>query len=198
MEIIHFHFETLVSTNDWAKEHMASFAQDKITLITADKQTGARGRYGRKWVSPPKLNLCASFCFFLEEPEGLDLTHLMALSVVKILEKRGLEPKIKWPNDILVQWKKIAGILCETLLLGDQTGVIVGIGLNTNVDREFLDTIDQPATSLLLESGQQTEIPDLLRELQESFTQDLLDYQERGPSSLQTHLQKYLLPKTFA
>ncbi|NGX53709.1 MAG: Bifunctional ligase/repressor BirA [Chlamydiae bacterium] len=194
MEIIHFHFERLVSTNDWAKEQITTFDPQKLTIITADKQTKARGRYGREWVSPEKCNLTASFCFFLKENDGVASTHLMALSLVEMLEKKGVHALIKWPNDLLVDGKKIAGILCETIPLSGQFGLIVGVGLNINMDRKALKAIAQPATSLFLETGERGDIQETLVELEEQFATSLETYLKEGFAPFQTSLQRYLLP----
>lgn len=155
MQIIQYHFETISSTNDWAKDHLLSFPHDKITRITADVQTKARGQYGRYWHSPFG-NMYASFCFFLENPETPSLTFSFATSIVSLLEQYGVFSKIKWPNDIFVNGKKIAGILCETVPLSSsdqRCGVVVGIGMNINMDSKELSLIDQPATSLFVETG---------------------------------------------
>ena len=190
MEIIHFHFERLVSTNDWAKEQINTFDPKTLTVITADKQTKGRGRYGREWISPEKCNLTASFCLFLEENGGVPMTHLL----VQLLEKRGLKPQIKWPNDLLIAGKKIAGILCETIPLSDQFGLIVGIGLNINMDRKALKAITQPATSIFIETGERGDIQETLRELEEHFATSLETYLKEGFAPFQTSLQHYLLP----
>ncbi|NGX54644.1 MAG: Bifunctional ligase/repressor BirA [Chlamydiae bacterium] len=195
MEIIHFHFEELVSTNDWAKEQINTFDQKRLTVITADKQIRARGQYGRTWISPEKCNLTASFCFFLKGSDGIAMTHLMALSLIKMLEKRGVHARIKWPNDLLVEGKKIAGILGETIPLSGQIAIIVGVGLNINVDQEVLKTIDQPATSLLLETGKRMDIQEILRELEEQFATSLETYQKEGFAPFETSFHHYLLPR---
>ncbi len=67
MELIRRHFETLPSTNEWAKAHLSSFDPIQLTLVTADTQTAGRGQYGRVWLSPPKSNLYLTFCFFIPE-----------------------------------------------------------------------------------------------------------------------------------
>lgn len=171
MEIIHYHFDNISSTNDWAKAHLQEFERGKITLVTSEAQTGGRGRYGRSWASPEKLNLYASFCFFMEEDkaEPLVLTKILALSTAKTLKECGVLAELKWPNDLLVNGKKIAGILCETAL----EGVVIGIGLNVNMPEELLKSVGQPATSLLLETGKLWDVGEVLESIKKHFVSDL-------------------------
>ena len=65
MELTRIHFDTIDSTNTWAKQNAHKLESDKITLVTTDTQTAGRGRFKRKWVSPPHQNIYASFCFFI-------------------------------------------------------------------------------------------------------------------------------------
>ena len=100
MEIIHYHFSTINSTNEWGRSHMHELSPHKITLVTADGQTDGRGQQGRHWVGPSGLNLYASFCFFidLDQKDPFSLTHVMALCIIDLLEKKGMEGRIKWPQ----------------------------------------------------------------------------------------------------
>lgn len=196
MEIVHFHFKTLPSTNDWSKENIATFDPKAITLVTADEQSAARGQYGRKWLAPHGLNFYASFSFFIEENQRdpLSLTHVMALSTIRVLEERGLQPRIKWPNDVMVQHKKIAGILCETQLFDGQIGVIIGIGLNINMPDELLKTINQPATSLFSETGRTWDLEEISKSLQTYFAKDLAVFLKQGFTPFLPTFRKYILP----
>lgn len=154
MELTRIHFDTIDSTNTWAKQNAHKLESDKITLVTADTQTAGRGRFKRKWVSPSHQNIYASFCFFISReqlPILGNIPQVLALSTVELLQGLGFHPRLKWPNDVLLSGKKVAGILCETTTVEDRLCVVVGIGLNVNMPRELLDQIDQPATSLLAE-----------------------------------------------
>ncbi len=182
MEMIHHHFESLSSTNDWAKLKLSTFPRDKITLVTADLQTKGRGQFGKKWVSPRGENLIVSYCFFVdtERSNALSLTHVLALSVAHVLELHGILCQIKWPNDLLVSGKKIAGILCETENLAPLMGVVIGLGLNINMTEENLQMVGQPATSLRQESGKEWEVKHLLNDISDAFLKDLDLYLQKG------------------
>lgn len=147
IKVIRHHFPSMESTNSWAKEHILSFDRDALTIVSTDKQTNGRGRLGRKWLSSPG-NLCVSFCFFWKGHNILNIPQLMALNIVELLEGYAIKGAIKWPNDVLVDQKKIAGILCEVVSCGEDKGIILGVGLNVNLTKKELAAIDQPCCSL--------------------------------------------------
>lgn len=185
MKILRIHFNTVESTNTWAKEHAHELDQEAVTLITASEQTGGRGRFKRKWVSPPNLNIYATFVFFAERDRS-DIGHvpqLLALSASYCLEKIGFKPSIKWPNDVLLSRKKVVGILCETTQIENKLAVVCGIGLNVNMPYEELIKIDRPATSLKVESNQIFEVEDILKDLQSEFILALQHFIPFGFSS---------------
>ena len=190
MEIIYRHFDSLPSTNDWAKTHLETLSREALTVITADNQTQGRGRYGKRWISPAGKNLYATLVFFAPTPDPVEITHLLALTTAQILQDKGITVQIKWPNDLLVNRKKIAGILCETA--GDQ-GIVIGIGLNVNMPPESLALIDQPATSLFWETGTLQEIHPLLYTLAEQFCTDLTLYRTQGFAPFASHFQARLI-----
>jgi BirA family transcriptional regulator, biotin operon repressor / biotin---[acetyl-CoA-carboxylase] ligase len=145
-------FIKIESTNKYALENIDNI-EDK-TVIVARVQTKGRGRNARNWVSK-KNNLFVSLVlkpqYKLEKKYTLNaLTHYTAVVLARVFkEKYSIETKIKWPNDIIVDEKKIAGILIETVIQGYfLQGVVIGIGVNLNMDKRSLKTIDQPATSL--------------------------------------------------
>ena len=190
MEIIYRHFDSLPSTNDWAKTHLENLSREALTVITAVTQTQGRGRYGKRWISPPGENLYATFVFFASTQDPAQITHLLALSALQLLQEKGITTQIKWPNDLLVNRKKIAGILCETV--GNQ-GIVIGIGLNVNMSLESLGLIDQPATSILCETGAVQEIPTLISCLAERFSTDLMLYLEQGFTPFASRFQAHLI-----
>ena len=174
----HLHFTSIDSTNTWAKAHVDQWIDHELTLVTAFEQTGGRGRFNRKWISPPDLNIYATFCF-LVDAQRTDLGHipqLLALTAAQLLEKWDFEPKIKWPNDLLLNGRKVAGILCESILLEEKRGIIVGIGLNVNMPKHELEKIDRPATSLYAESSQLFSLSILIQALKNGFENNLKQF----------------------
>lgn len=155
MEIIRKHFPCIDSTNNWAKQQAVHFDRTAITLVTADEQTGGRGRFKRRWESPPHQNIYASYCFFLDK-NRLDIGNIpqtMGISIVQMLQEWGFQAYLKWPNDVMLNGKKVAGILSESLVDSDHRFLVIGVGLNINMPTKILQTIDRPATSLFVEGG---------------------------------------------
>lgn len=185
MDIHHHHFKLIGSTNTWAKQHAAEFDRNAITLVTADSQTSGRGRLGRRWLSPPNLNVYATYCVFLAQhrPDIGNLPQVAALSVAQILSAMGLKPLLKWPNDVLVAGKKICGVLSEAIGLPDSTCLLIGIGLNVNMDPKVLSTIDQPVTSLLVETHRHYEVLEVLHLLTHRFAANIREFSSAGFAS---------------
>lgn len=129
------------------------------SIVLADEQTGGRGRLGRAWQSPAGTGVWMSLILKPNIPlqKAPQLTLLIAVAASKAIERvAGLEAAIKWPNDILINGKKTAGILTELQAEADSIhSVIVGIGMNVNQQPEhFSDEIAPIATSLAIEGGQ--------------------------------------------
>ena len=174
------HLDTIDSTNLYAKKHASEFPRDQITCITAEEQTAGRGRQQRRWASPRGVNLYITFFFHLpvNTRDIPCLAHLISLSLAQVLSE--LSPKIKWPNDLLLNGKKFCGILCETTFSPQEIEIILGIGIDVNMPAELLAEIDAPATSLLVETGRSWNRHDLLKKLQTQFTQDLEKFKTHG------------------
>ncbi|SRR5581483_8798719 len=180
---IHFiHFDTIDSTNTWAKKNAETLDQSELTCITAQEQTAGRGRFDRKWISPKGENIYATFYFCLPLTCSFiaNLGQILSLSCISVLKKKGFEPQIKWPNDILLEGKKVAGILCETICFPDRIGIVLGIGLNINMRQELLSTIDQAATSLAQLSGQTWTLEQVLEPILAQFLEDLNTLEIQG------------------
>jgi BirA family biotin operon repressor/biotin-[acetyl-CoA-carboxylase] ligase len=119
------HFKSISSTNDKAKSY------PKGSVIVADEQTKGRGRFKRKW-SSAKGGLYMSLVLSASEKQGY-LTFIAAISVQKAVKKLfKLETKLKWPNDVLYDGKKLCGILSEGTFLGNVDKMIMGIGVDVN------------------------------------------------------------------
>ena len=175
MQIRYIHFETIDSTNLWAKNNAANFNPDQFTCITASEQTAGKGRLNRNWISPKGLNIYATFYFTLPKgcPFLAQLAQVLSLSCATVLKAKGFQPEIKWPNDITLAGKKVSGILCEILDMKDYYGIVIGIGVNVNMESDLLQTIDQPATSLAQISGKKWDLKEILTPLVEQFIKDL-------------------------
>jgi BirA family biotin operon repressor/biotin-[acetyl-CoA-carboxylase] ligase len=139
-----------------------------------------------------------SFAFFIPEDqeEPLSLTHVLSLSVIEVLEKFGIRGKIKWPNDVMVGGKKMAGILCETVHLPPHFGVVMGLGLNVNMPLETLQRVGQPATSILDQMGQQVDTIAVKEAVVRSFSHNLELFLQKGFAPFQDEFRTHILPKT--
>lgn len=153
--------EETSSTNSVASALAQNGAADG-TVVFAERQTAGRGRLGRQWYSPPGKNLYASVLLRRtpvseHAAQWLNWVPLLsALAVGRAIQvMTGLQPSLKWPNDILLGERKVGGLLCESSGLGTLSSfVIVGIGLNVNVWREaFPEDLRDHATSLAAEAG---------------------------------------------
>jgi BirA family transcriptional regulator, biotin operon repressor / biotin---[acetyl-CoA-carboxylase] ligase len=145
------------STNLRAHEQGEAGGRDGLVII-ADRQTAGKGRLGRQWQSPPAVNFYASVLLrptFLPR-QAPQLTFLSAVATVRaVQEVAGLPARVKWPNDVLVGGRKIAGLLNEMSAETERINyVILGIGVNLNMRAEqFPEELRYPATSVLLETG---------------------------------------------
>ena len=152
--LIQWH-KVLDSTNNEAKRRFGSL--DNMSVIAALYQTAGRGRGSHSWVSAAGENLTFSLVLkfregLLPSGEAVRITHLATVSVCDLLLEEGIEPRIKWPNDIWVDDRKISGMLIENSFTGASvTGSIIGIGLNLNQER-FDPRLPNP-TSLTLLTG---------------------------------------------
>lgn len=120
------YFDKIPSTQDMALDLIARKEISDKTIIIAKSQTSGRGRYRRKWVSVPG-NLYASFIYKIVERDP-KLSYAIAVAVAETLIDFGIAPQIKWPNDVLVDGKKISGTLIEY----SNKFVVIGIGINVN------------------------------------------------------------------
>jgi BirA family biotin operon repressor/biotin-[acetyl-CoA-carboxylase] ligase len=134
-------------------------------LVVADEQTAGRGRLGRRWFAPAGTSLLCSLQLVPEAPgERLpELTVVAARACAEAIEATsGVVTELKFPNDLLVDGRKVAGILAEAR----EDRVVLGLGVNVNIPEAALPTeVDRPATSLLVETGRELDRADLLVEL---------------------------------
>ena len=154
--VLEYH-ERVGSTNDVILD-MAEQAAPHGTVCLADEQSAGRGRRGYGWFSPPGCGIWASVLLRprLSAARTPPLTLCAAAAVARVLEPAaGESVKIKWPNDLLMGGRKVAGILAESRIVsGDEPVIVVGMGINVNHTREqFPDELSATATSLRIESG---------------------------------------------
>ncbi len=162
-------FDQLDSTN-WEAYRIAREGGEEGELVIADRQLRGKGRLGRTWFSPPGVNLYVSV--ILRPPIDLRnapfITLMAAVATAQaVKEISGLRPRIKWPNDLLISDKKVAGLLNETRgKAGKVDFVILGIGINVNMTLEMMpEEIRSMATSLREELGYEVSRAGFLRVL---------------------------------
>lgn len=178
MEYKRLYFESLGSTNDKAKE-LASSEREGLVII-ADEQTGGKGRMGRTWASArgkdillsiilkPKLNLV----------DTGKISLIAAAAVNTALKDIGIESRIKWPNDIIIDGKKICGILSEASF--NDRGlkyIVLGIGINVNQDEDDIDDdLKEKSTSLRIVTNKEQNREVIIDKLLNRFREYYLNY----------------------
>lgn len=183
--------DTTDSTNAEALRAIG-LGQEAPFLVLAERQTSGRGRRGRKWVSPFAENLYFSLVLRIDggmrQLEGLSL--VVGLAVLQTLRKLGVTGAgLKWPNDVLVGNKKIAGILLE--LVGDPADVChVVLGIGVNVNMQVAEEVDQQWTSMRLETGKSCDRNILVAELGEQLLAYIQRQQIDGFSVLQAEWEE--------
>ena len=185
-----FFLKQIPSTNDYAKELLKKDPKpaDGTVIITED-QHGGRGQRGKVWLSEPSKNITLSIIYFptfLKADEQFLLNHVISLGICDYLFAKKLRKvKIKWPNDILVEEQKIAGILIENSVAGDKiANSIIGTGLNLNQEN-FSPEFN--ATSLRLLTGDMYDIPTEVDALVKSIEQRYMHLRNDRKS----HLEEY-------
>ncbi len=158
-----YYFRETESTNKEAK--LATGVPDR-SLFIAEEQTGGRGRLGRAWSSPAGCGIWASIYLKPQKESDISqLTLLAGLAVCRVIENS----KIKWPNDVLLDDKKVCGVLCEAVMDGERVSrVIVGIGINVNTE-SFDDELSDKATSVYIETGKKVSRERLLNNVLKEF-----------------------------
>jgi len=177
--IIHY-YESLPSTMDRAME-LALDGAPEGTLIISESQTRGRGRMGRLWMSPKYKGIYFSLII---KPEILPqqapvLTLISAVAICEGLKQQlGVKAQIKWPNDILLDNKKVGGILTELSAETDTVyAIIVGVGINVNNDRK---TLPHSAISLKAITGHEVIRLDVLQSVLTCFEQSYLEFKKQG------------------
>ncbi|MGC9106319.1 MAG: biotin--[acetyl-CoA-carboxylase] ligase [Thermoprotei archaeon] len=150
----------VTSTQDFAEAVYQMVEEDEFVVV-AEEQTKARGRYRRAWFSP-KGGLWVTYVIKGFDPSKIpNLTLANALAIREALAKY-VDAKIRWPNDVVVKDRKIAGTLVEAVVQGSEAVAFIGFGVDTNV-RSFEPGLN--ATSVLLETGREVDNEGLLNEI---------------------------------
>lgn len=175
LDIDYYHYSSLNSTNDTVKDQIREGSVSRPFVVTADHQVMGRGTRGRTWFSEPGSQLLYSFAFpqpakELNNDTLLTRTAKALSDTVSDVYKINLEKE--WPNDLLLNKKKCAGILIEMLIHKDRQWLIVGIGLNVNTT-QFPDHLRFSATSFFLENHSIYDKSLILRPLTERLFQAL-------------------------
>ena len=163
--------ETVDSTSVWARKNLDTLFD--FDVISANIQTMGHGQFERKWFSSDK-NGGNAYISIVLKPQNIEhlneLTRYTSVIVSDILVEYGLKPDFKFPNDILIKGKKICGILAESVFQGsDFRGVVVGVGINLNLNQDELNNIDIPATSIFNETGKNVNKDEFLNRLMAHF-----------------------------
>jgi BirA family biotin operon repressor/biotin-[acetyl-CoA-carboxylase] ligase len=177
-------YKSIGSTNQAAK-HLAESGAVEGTMVIADRQTRGRGRLGRSWHSPGEAGLYFSLVLrpWVSINRMPALSQVAAMSVCRAIEKVcDCQARVKWPNDCLLNGRKVAGILVELSAELDKIDyAILGIGINVNNQRRELPSpIRSHATSLAIESGGQHNRVNLLHRFLADFEKSYSNFQKYG------------------
>lgn len=159
------HYPKLSSTMTLAREKaLAGVAEG--TMVIAEEQTAGRGRMERRWISPAG-SIALSIVLYPQPSILPSLIMMASLAVVKAIKSiTGLKANIKWPNDILINGRKVCGIIVESGVDGEgKTYAVIGIGINVNVKVESIGDVLMPATSLSDELGGEVSRVEIVRQL---------------------------------
>lgn len=162
-------FDVIDSTNTYLKTNYESL--DNLTVVTSKHQTNGKGRLGRTWVDEDDLLFSILIKENIEKPT--DYSFLISAVLVKVLSK--YNPKIKWPNDIIINDKKCVGILLEGVTKEKQECVIIGVGINANTTVFPKDLLFK-ATSLKNESKEEINKDSLLKSIINEFINEYNNY----------------------
>ncbi|SKC92874.1 biotin--[acetyl-CoA-carboxylase] ligase [Maledivibacter halophilus] len=180
-----YYFKTIDSTNNYGKKLALDGALEG-TIVLSDEQTGGRGRLGRAWVSPPGTSISMSIILrpTIYPNEAAKITEITAAAVANAISRvTKLKTGIKWPNDIIINSKKVCGILTEmSAEINSINYVIVGMGINVNIN-EFPDEINNVATSLKKELNMEISRKELVINIVNEFEKLYYDFINTGDLS---------------
>lgn len=182
------------STNNYANTLLAENQQITERVISAFEQTNGRGQTTNKWASAQGQNLTFSLILdsgFLPAEKQFSLSQVIALAIIDLLNSIHIEAVIKWPNDILVERKKISGILIENSVMGKQLhSSVIGIGLNVN--QNDFSQLEIPATSIRNVTTYNYDCKKLLNKLLDSLHQRIDILKKQYFDAIQKEYLRYL------
>jgi len=166
----HVHFEETVTSTQKIAQTLANEGAEEGTIVVAEQQTNGRGRMARQWYSPSGTGIWMSLIIRpnIAVQATPQLTLLTAVAIVQAIEEiTPLKPDIKWPNDILINGKKLVGILTELQAEADRVhSIIIGTGINVNQSiTDFPEELHHVATSIHLETDKQWDRAQLIQEI---------------------------------
>ena len=182
--------DVVASTNATLRE-LAEAGAPEGTVILADRQTAGRGRGRTTWFSPAGVNLYASILLrpSIQAAAASTLTFVASLALADSVQKLGIKAGVKWPNDVMVQERKVAGVRAELITRGSAVDYIVlGVGVNLNVTHEVLRVglgeTAQGATSLREELGHPVDLNGFTASFLTDFERRLDTYRANGRPSI--------------
>jgi BirA family biotin operon repressor/biotin-[acetyl-CoA-carboxylase] ligase len=194
-QVVHY-WEEVDSTNA-ALARLSQEGAGEGTVVIADAQTAGRGRIGKPWFSPPGVNLYLSVLLKPSIPfsDARCLTLIGSLAIADVLALHSVKAQVKWPNDVLVQDKKIAGVLAEVQLHeGRVAQLILGVGVNLNIDRPSMNRVfgdaAAGATSVREATGRKVDRNVFAAQLLESLETRLFDFLAHGKGPVLTEWRR--------
>ncbi len=188
------YYPSVDSTNRVAKA-LAYHGAEEGTIVVAEEQTGGKGRLDRTFYSPRGKGIWFSVILRpkILPKEAPKCTLMAAVAVAEAMNRFNLKAQIKWPNDIMFNWRKLVGILTEmTGEIGKITYLVIGVGINVNIKRdEFPEEIQGVATSLLEMSGEPLSRVVLFRAVLEEFDKLYIEVKALGFDRVIERWKKY-------
>jgi len=177
---IHKHFDSLPSVFEHTHQAAPTLSRN-VHIFTANMQTAGRERRGgRPWVSPPNVNIYATYAipFPAKPPKVVNLEPLVATSVVQAVSSHKFNAKFKWPNDIQIDGKKIGGVGISYQETEDKSSsfVIANVNLNVNMNMDEFIAVDQPATSMMLEAKRSFDKEEVLKTVTNNLLSNMKEF----------------------
>lgn len=190
------HYKETVDSTQFIAQRLGLEDVPEGTVVIAEEQIGGRGRLNRVWHSPKGTGIWMSIILRpnIPIPKTPQLTLMTAVAIVQAIHDcTSIEADIKWPNDILVNGKKLTGILTELQAEADRVhSVIIGIGINVN-QREFPEELQSIATSLFIEKGEEINRSDLIRAVFTRMEKLYTLYLEKGFEPIKLLWESYAI-----